>query len=128
MLHFDIGLHSAVADLTRQVRRRFAIQFVGQEFKQGQYAFRVEVLPEVFEHFVVNLTHINEFGKGSRVLITEVHFDDPEAESVMLFASTLTLTRKMTVLSAIQCSAHLIGDYVKTAFTQAVESETDFDN
>lgn len=121
MLHFDVCLDKAVADLTRQVRRRFAAQYVGKTFYDGVYAFRVEIEPATFAHFVVDL-HINYGDEDEPLDLTAILYKDNDLFGRdRIFKASFDITQHMTVLNAMQCSAHIIGDYIKTAY--AVESE-----
>lgn len=121
MLHFDIQLKSAVADLTRHTRRELCVQYCGIEFKSDTFEFSIFDGENLLNTCQVHL----QLGPKFHFRLQQLHFvvysRSMQGQELELFEGHIGLSTCMTPLSAIQCASHVIGDYCKAAFGGIVE-------
>lgn len=112
MFTIETKLASCVADITREIERKFARQYIGRPFGKDAISLKVYLSEDTYAAFTISFDYKVE----DTTEIPYLEFDLSKEgldSSNQVFAGWFDLSQVMTLLDALKCAGHVCGDYIK---------------
>lgn len=112
MFTIETKLSSCVADITREIERKFARQYIGKPFDKDAISLKVYISEDTYAVFTLSFSFWGEDTAEIPYLAFDLSKEGLDSSS-LVFTGHFDLSQFMTLLDALKCAGHVCGDYIK---------------
>lgn len=112
MFTIETKLATCVADITREIERKFARQYIGKPFGKDAISLKVYLSEDTYAAFTLTLEYWSDDDTEIPYLAFDLSKEGLDSSS-KVFVGHFELSQVMTLLDALKCAGHVCGDYIK---------------
>lgn len=112
MFTIETKLATCVADITREIERKFARQYIGKPFDRDTISLKVYLSEDTYAAFTLSFHYWGEDTTDIPYLAFDLSKEGLDGNSEV-FVGHFDLSQVMTLLDALKCAGHVCGDYIK---------------
>lgn len=112
MFTIETRLATCVADITREIERKFARQYIGRPFSKDAIYLKVYISEDTYAAFTLSFDYRGEDTTEIPYLEFNLSKEGLDSSS-QVFVGCFDRSQVMTLLDALKCAGHVCGDYIK---------------